>query len=446
MKYLIYLLLTLQFLFATTNETNEAAIFSNNESIENKIEITSEDKLNQNFTKETETTSEDKLNQNISNDNEEDTASVEETINDLENSNRNINQVTAPMDYFEEVDVSFLSLENKSIYPKFTVHPKNIYQKQTFEVVIKTIVATQDFTQLQTRFINSKNITVVNPDSIWREVGNQEYENRFYIKVNSSNFVMPTFQIIAYDDYEIRDVAYLKPKETTFLRLAKGNNKFSGVIANELKVTNFKTRQYNNKELLTVIEIYAVNGNLEDFKLDFLEHEQGISSFEESYPLQNLIYYTVIPIHNKKIVFNYYNVLKKKFEDIIIPINLEDDLVSTQTDLNPNNSNFEFYKKIAISVITLLFLIITIIRRKIIYLIITLLLFIIFIMFMMPNKTYVINKDIKVFILPTSNSTIFLKTSKQELVEVLIQKNGYMKIMFKNGSIGWIKEEDVSKN
>jgi len=68
----------------------------------------------------------------------------------------------------------------------------------------------------------------------------------------------------------------------------------------------YKTKQYNNKESLTIIDIDAIDSNLEDFILHGIE-EQGVSKIKEDYPNQNLIYYFVMPVHKKKVVFTYYN-------------------------------------------------------------------------------------------------------------------------------------------
>ena len=162
-----------------------------------------------------------------------------------------------------------------------------------------------------------------------------------------------------------------------------------------------------------------------------------------------MIYYVVIPIHQKSIVFNYYNTNSEKLEKINIPIKFEEELVSTQTDLNPNNSSFEFYKKLAVAAISIIFLILFIWKRSYIYLIIFLLCSIVFILFAMPNKNVKLKENTVIYILPTKNSTIFQKMENEVAVEEMKRKDGFVKIMFKRGEnkfIGWVKENDVIKN
>jgi len=405
MKYLFLLFLLPQFVFSSVKPTEEVSVFS--QETEQKKEILSQ-------------TTNLKQNKDLGIDYNKETR--------LENTN-----------------------QSKSLYLSYTNYPEFIYEKQTFEINVNVIVARTNYDKIDVRFINASNVAVLNPSAKWNNKQKQEYENTYYLKVLSPTFVMPTLQILLYNNGKVEEVEYLKAPLVQFAKLASGNKKFSQVIAKELKVTNYKTKQYNNKQLLTIIEMYSVNGNLEDFNLGKEYEDQGSTSFEESYPLQNLVYHVVVPIHTKKISFNYYNLKKSKFESINLPIVLENDLISTQSDLNPNNSNLEFYKKIAIASLLFLFLVVSLWKRKLIYFIITLVLVIILILYMMPNKTTVIKKDVIIYILPTKNSTVFFKTQKEQLVEILNKKAGFYKVLFNTNNkqseiIGWIKENDVSKN
>ena len=130
------------------------------------------------------------------------------------------------------------------------------------------------------------------------------------------------------------------------------------------------------------------------------------------------------------------------FKDVTIPLILQNELVSTQTDLNPNDSNFEKYKKIFVIIVFVLFLILYIIKRNRILLILTIISFITAIMYNLPNSKGVVKKDSYVYILPTKNSTIFFKVENNQNVEILQRKNGFIKVLGNDSNfIGWIKEE-----
>ena len=134
-------------------------------------------------------------------------------------------------------------------------------------------------------------------------------------------------------------------------------------------------------------------------------------------------------------------------KDVTIPILLQNELVSTQTDLNPNDSSFEQYKKVAAVFFFILFLGLFIWKRRKIFLIISIIFLIISIIYLLPNEKAIVKKDTNVYILPTRNSTIFFKSANSQNVEILDRKNGFIKVLgIDNEFIGWIKEESLGTN
>ncbi|XPV68207.1 MAG: hypothetical protein ACNI25_12950 [Halarcobacter sp.] len=349
-----------------------------------------------------------------------------------------------------QVEQNQVYYDSKNLYLSYIDYPKNIYKNQRFEVKIKALITRNNFDTIKTDFLNGLNMEPLNKDNKWEPLENVKntYVNSFYFKSYEKNFKLPDIQVSLYNNGELVEQRVLKSPEINFLDVAKGDKVFSNVIAKDLTIFESKSKQYTNKEALTVIDIQAIDSNLEDFSINGFE-EQGITLIEDEYPKQHMIYYVVIPIHTQSIIFSYFNTETNRLEKVIIPIKFDEELVSTQTDLNPNNSNFEFYKKIIVAVIALIFLILFIWKRKYLYLTLFLISLIFFIIFVMPNKTVKLKANSVIYILPTKNSTIFQKSSKQTIVEDMKRKNGFVKIMFKsneNKYIGWVKEEDVIKN
>jgi len=367
----------------------------------------------------------------------------------FDNTNSNVAEELVPS-YYEEILTPNIedSSTEKNIYLSYKSFPQKIFKNQRFEIVLKAIITAKDYDKIETRFINSVNMNVLNPESPWEELEDKTYENKFYFKVYENSFVIPTFQVAVYKNLELIEVQNIKPKEISFSEIGKNINNFSSVIATDLVINAHKTKQYNNDELITIMDINATESNLEDFYIKDVE-EQGISKIDDKYPEQNLLYYLVLPVHTKKLDFSYYNSLEKKFVTIKIPIVLENELVSTQTDLNPNKSNILFYKRVAFAALVVLFLTIFIWKRKKVYLIFILISAIGLLTYSIPNKTGILKKDSYIYILPTKKSTIFQKTNKDYLVEVSIKRGEFVKIIVGEGDksmIGWVKENDLIKN
>lgn len=336
----------------------------------------------------------------------------------------------------------------KNLYLSYLNYPNHVFRNQRFVVEVKALITRKNFNSIQTVFLNGNGIAPSNPKETWKKLETEDntYTNKFYFKAKNPNFVMPTIEVRLYNGNQLVESRQIMGKNVGFSDIAKSDERFTNVIASQLTLIGTKTKQYNNKEALTIIDINAKNSNLEDFSLKGFE-EQGITVFEENLPDQHIIYNVTIPIHKKNIIFNYYNTTKNQFEKIEVPITFDEELVSTQTDLNPNNSSFEFYKKIAMGVLSLVLLVLLIWKRKYYILIPFLISLAIFILFAMPNKTITLKEKTVIYILPTKNSTIFQKVEKESIVEEMKRKNGFIKIMFGSGNyIGWVKEEDVSTN
>ena len=339
---------------------------------------------------------------------------------------------------------------SKNLYLSYINYPKHVYKNQRFEIKIKALITRNNFDSIKTDFINDINMTPLNKNSQWKQnpENPNNFTNSFYFKAYEKNFKMPDIKVSLYNGNRLVETRVLNSIDITFSEIANGDNKFTNVIAKDFKLIASKSKQYTNKEALTILDIEASESNLEDFNIKNVE-DQGFSLIEDDYPKQHIIYYVVIPIHKKNIVFTYYNTINNKIETVNIPVVFTEELVSTQTDLNPNNSSFEFYKKVFVGVLALLFLLIFIWKRRYYLLVLFLITAIIFIVFAMPNKTVKLKANSVIYILPTKNSTIFKKVSTDMIVENLKKRDGFIKIMFKNGNenyIGWVKEEDVVKN
>ena len=334
----------------------------------------------------------------------------------------------------------------KNLYLSYKKIPNNVYKNEKFEVIVKALITTNDFDNLSTSFFNASNINVINPNNPWKKISEDTYENSYYFKVKSSNFKIPDISVKLTNNNVLIDESLLSGTPIRYSDVGKGDDRFSNLIAEKVVLKAYKTKQYNNKEALTIIDIDGLNSNLEDFKLKNIE-EQGVSAIKEIGGTQNLVYYFVTPIYQKNLVFTYFNTSTKSLKDVKIPLILQNELVSTQTDLNPNDSTFEKYKKVAAIVVFILFLMLFIWKRKKILFFVTSIFFIIAVFYNLPNKTGIVSKDSFVYILPTKNSTIFFKVEKEQKVEVLDNKNGFIKVLgLDNGFIGWIKEESFETN
>lgn len=79
----------------------------------------------------------------------------------------------------------------KNLYLSYTKTPTNIYKNQKFEIKIEAMITTSNFTNISTKFLNSSNIEVLNPNSSWKKISNDKYENSYYFKVKNTTLTTP---------------------------------------------------------------------------------------------------------------------------------------------------------------------------------------------------------------------------------------------------------------
>ncbi|NQY92842.1 MAG: hypothetical protein HRT43_01640 [Campylobacteraceae bacterium] len=361
--------------------------------------------------------------------------------------------VPLPTDHYEKafVDELFINRQSaQSLYASYLKAPKIIFKNQRFKISLKTTVTTDKFDKIETRFIHQKNVVIINPKNEWTFGNKNNFYNSYYFKVQTPDFTMPRIQVLMYKEGKVFEIVTLKPKKIKYTNVADENENFSSVIAKKLEIITHKTKQYTNNQLLTILELKAEQGNLEDFHLKGFQ-EQGINSLEEDSSSQTALYYAIIPIYSKRVIFEYYNSELNDFVKLQSPVVLKNELVSTQTDLNPNKSNILLYKKILVGFFTILFFLLYLLRRRFLFIFLALIFLIIFVLYNLPNEMIKVKKGSSIYILPTNKSTVFYKMDRNDKVEILNRKDEFVKIFFKKIDenkeiIGWIKEKNIVKN
>lgn len=340
-----------------------------------------------------------------------------------------------------------LSSENtksKEIYLSYKKYPKRVFTNQKFDIEFNAIILKNptQYDKIVTTFTSEKGIDLLTSDVQWIETKPNRYKATVSYKVHDQNFILPQITLALFKDNQIIDYTTIPSPKIEYEKIAINQKLFSNIIASDLQIHTVKTKQYTNNILHTTLHIEGKNSNLEDMHLNSY-NEQGINSLSQKYPNQSLYYYVMIPSHTKQINFNYYNTLKKEFITIHIPIILDEELVSTQTDLNPYNSSILIYKQVFSGVFLLLFIILYIITKHNKYLILVAIVISILAYLFMPNRKVLLNEKTKVYILPTTNSTVYKILKRKNIVEIINKKDKFVKVLFNNENIGWVKKNDI---
>ncbi len=334
------------------------------------------------------------------------------------------------------------SVKQKLVHLSYSSTPSEVLKNQVFGISVNALLALEEHFETKTTFENGKNIQLLNKESVWGIKDTNRLSNTFYFKATQESAKLPDIKIS------------LKLKNGTVeedtlsgetLKVSSINEKipnFSKLLANKVDIKKYKINKYDDEYNIIVIELETFYGNLEDFKLDN-QIKQGIESINYTMPYSRAFYYAIIPNGLQSFEFVYYNLIEKKFFTTSLPIVVDEDKVSTQSELNPKSNDLTFYK-IALSVsLALFFIALYVIKRKFIYIVIILSSIGYLTYILIPEENIIVKKDANIYLLPTKNSTIFFISDKQIKVKKLTTREEYIKILLSDDKIGWVRKSDV---
>lgn len=310
--------------------------------------------------------------------------------------------------------------------------PKKVYEKQVFPVSFLTT----DKSGLRFKFNGNKQPILEKPVII--QSGSKTFYT-FYFKTTEKLFKLPSV-VVQLEDRE----KTLSGIEIPVEKIPKREN-FSGVIASGLKVKNHQVSVYDEKTNLVAIAFEAHDANLEDIYIPYALKD-GIENEKRDGSKMEIHYYIVLPAEQTELNFSYFDTIKENFVEKSIPLKLHDGTVAAQTDLNPKDDNFEAIKKYTLLTLTVFFVLLFLWKKDFFYLIMAVVAASILLMLFTSLSSVCIKEGTPLYIIPTENSTTSIHIDETYTTVKLAERNEYVKIEYKNGTVGWIKNEDLCKN
>ncbi len=333
--------------------------------------------------------------------------------------------------------MSLASLLNAQAEYKYSYIPKKVYENQLFPVtVIDTERVSDDNPQFQ--FDPMSPIQPIFQDPLVIHNENDSFYT-FYFKADKIDVKIPRLFIVSSSvntslDPQHITLAHLRPRED-----------FCGVLAADMKIKGSQVSNYDEKNHLVTLSIEAYEANLEDIHLKSVE-ESGLEDMHRKFAKVEAEFYIVVPVAQKNIKFTYFNTIKNQYVFLEASAELADDSVVTQTDLNPKEDSFEKLKKYTLMFFAGFFLLMFLIKRDFFYLVLGVVSLITLLTLYIPHKRICVKQGAPLYILPTYNSSVSTKIDEDMKTPKLGERGDYIKIEYKNGIIGWIKNEDLCEN
>ncbi|WP_052137567.1 SH3 domain-containing protein [Campylobacter sputorum] len=348
-----------------------------------------------------------------------------------------------------------LNLKDEQIYEKVeptkinlnvSNMPKSVLQNEIFKFDVIADISDNIDISMHTDITTSSNLEILNSNFEWVDIGNAKYKAIIWAVVKSSSNTNMDLKLTLNKNGEFYQSASISPQFPK-INVLNTNSNFSQIVADDLKILKYKTSHFDDKNYIMVVEARVKNGDLSLFHLNN-KHiiKQGVDSIKGDYSNQSAFYFVTFDPTLKSLDFNYYNTKSKTFENFSLKVEVEGDEISTQIGLNPQESEFKFYKDLLVYSLILFFAAMFVWKRKYYMLVLSVFFMAIAIYSYNPfgKATLMVNSNVR--IIPTERSTIFYISKNNESVKILGSKDDYKKILMKDGQIGWVKSEALVKN
>jgi hypothetical protein len=332
---------------------------------------------------------------------------------------------------------SFTVLLNAEAEYKYSYVPKKVYENQLFPLtVIDTARTKDDNPQFQFDPLSPVQPVFEDPLVIHNE---SDSFYTFYFKAGKIDVKIPRLFIVS------PSVDTSLDPQTIRLAQLKLRDDFCGVYAANMEIKNSQVSNYDEKNHLLTLTVEAFEANLEDMHLNGVE-ESGLEELKRKFAKVEAEFYIVLPVKQKSIKFTYFNTIKNQYVFLEASAELADDTVVTQSDLNPKEDSFEKLKKYTFMFLVGFFFLMFLIKRDFFYLVLGVVSLITLLTFYIPHKKICVKQGAPLYLLPTHTSTIGTKVDEDFETSLLGEREEFLKIEYKHGVIGWIKNEDLCEN
>lgn len=220
---------------------------------------------------------------------------------------------------------------------------------------------------------------------------------------------------------------------------------FANILADKFQIINYKTTPYNNESNVVIFTVKASRCNISDFSIPNAI-KQGFESKLSNVGESQMTYYVIIPNTEQNLNFSIFNLQKQRYESLTIPIIVDDDTVSTQSDLSPTDARHTELKVGAAIVVVLALAGLFYWRRQKWYLYASALPMFYIIFALLPNQDVCVKKETPIYLLPIKNGTIFEMTLEEENLEAEKEVGDFIKVHLTNEKVGWVNKRDLCSN
>lgn len=325
------------------------------------------------------------------------------------------------------------------IYLSLEKLPEKIYVGQIFLVTVKvTSLERNRVFEIQTE--DGKNVKLVKEPELIEPKAISRFT--YYFKATGRYLRLPNFIVSYIDEPQVQYRTEGKTLQAVRLNPPKD---FCNILAQKMELVNYQASTYTDNSNILALQLKIDYGNYDDFHLQNSSN-QGIDSYSGDLNDTTLFYYAVYPAGKEQLSFSYFNLQKNRYEKFHIPIIVKRSSVSTQSNLDPQASEFTKFKIMATGFLIFVWLVLWAIRKSWIYPLLIMLAGGYLVTYLIPLKNVCIKPESSLYLLPTSQSTPFITLYERTEAKKMNSNKDYTKIQLPNNTIGWVRNEDLCSN
>ncbi len=280
----------------------------------------------------------------------------------------------------------------------------------------------------------------------WKKVEKELFRATYYYKIRGMKASIPPLEVSAFSNKDKYIDHSIAPKVTLQVTDLSKNPRYANVMAKDLQVLQYKTKDYDDKNNILVVELAFKEANWEDFHIkEAIKQGFDNASLNQIKAKEgSVFYYCVLPKTIQNLSFDYFSLSNKQFKTLSFSTIPTQDTTGIQSDLIPKN-NFLVFSNVALLALCVFFLVLFFIfGHKLIFLGLGILcLGFVLYHLLFTQKSALLLAHKKIRILPTQNSTI-LGLSKDEMpIKILGSHDDYYKILTPHEQIGWVKKDEI---
>ncbi|WP_345993574.1 hypothetical protein [Sulfurimonas sp. HSL-1716] len=333
----------------------------------------------------------------------------------------------------------------KVVYLSYDSVPQRVINGEIFPVTIKSLSTKPNYQEITFSFENGSGVNLIEESSSHTKNGKYFYDT-FYFQAEKNDAILPDF-IASVSDANgapYPTTTRLKGQDLNVITL-NPKDTFSNIIADSFSITNYKITSYDKNFNIVLFTAVAARSDLSNFHINNVA-KQGIESLDNNFMSPKVTYYAIIRKDIENFTFSYFNLQEQRFKKISLPVVVDDDRVTTQSDLKPKDQQFSKIKIAAAAFVLVVLLILVLWKKKYIYLIFLIIPIGYIVYALKPSQIICVKEGSNIYLLPLKNGTVFEQLPAKNYLEVEGTTKGYKKIKLDNNKIGWVNNEDICSN